>query len=177
MLKFNKLKVKGAYLIDQEEFPDERGFFSRTFCTREFAQMGLNPHVAQCNGSFSRKAGTLRGLHYQIAPHEEAKLVRCTRGACHDVIVDLRRNSPTYLKWDGAELTALNRQMIYVPEGCAHGLITLVDETEMWYQMSTLYAPASARGMRWNDPAVNIQWMMQPMIISEKDKSWEFLRI
>jgi len=175
MMKYRDMKVAGAYVVEPETFPDERGLFARSFCSREFSLKGLNGHIAQTNFSFSHRKGTLRGLHYQAPPHEEAKLVRCTAGACFDVVVDLRKDSPTYLKWDGIELTAANRLMVYMPEGCAHGLITTADNTEMHYFMSALYEPNAARGMRWDDPAVGIKWPIQPVMMTEKDCSWPLI--
>lgn len=155
---FTETKLSGAYIIDPERRADERGFFARTWCTHEFQQIGLNPRLVQASVSFSRRKGTLRGMHYQTAPHEEAKLVRCTMGAIYDVIIDLRPASPTYLQWVSAELNADNRRMMYVPEGFAHGFQTLADDTELFYQISVFYEPWSSRGVRWNDPVFNIEW-------------------
>jgi dTDP-4-dehydrorhamnose 3,5-epimerase len=169
---FKETKLKGVFVIEPEILEDERGFFARTCCWREFEEQGLNPNVVQCNISFNRKKGTLRGMHYQVAPHEEAKLVRCTMGAIHDVIIDLRSGSPTYKQWFSVELSAENREMIYIPEGFAHGFLTLEDNTEVSYQMSEFYAPACARGVRWNDPAFDIVWPGEVMIISEKDSHY-----
>jgi dTDP-4-dehydrorhamnose 3,5-epimerase len=155
-----------------ERHPDERGFFARTFCANEFASRGLNPKLVQCSISFNARKGTLRGLHYQVAPHGEAKLVRCTRGAIYDVIVDLRANSPTLRLWIGVELTDQKRNMVYIPEGCAHGFLTLADESEVFYQMSEFYAPESARGVRWDDPAFRIDWPGKVEVISERDRTY-----
>jgi dTDP-4-dehydrorhamnose 3,5-epimerase len=151
---FTETRLKGAFIIEPEKLDDERGFFARTYCQKEFKDHGLNPVVAQCNISFNRVKGTLRGLHYQIAPYEEAKLVYCTKGAIYDVIIDLRASSLTFKKWFGVDLTAENRRMLYIPEGFAHGFQTLEDDTEVFYQMSEFYNPEYARGIRWNAPAL-----------------------
>jgi dTDP-4-dehydrorhamnose 3,5-epimerase len=169
---FTETALKGAYLIEPEEIKDERGFFARTWCRREFEAHGLNPRVAQCNISFNVKKGTLRGMHFQITPHEEAKLVRCTRGAIYDVIVDVRPNSPTITQHVGVTLSAGNRKMLYVPEGCAHGFLTLEDDTEVSYQISEFYAPDHARGYRWNDPAFRIPWPAEVLVISDRDRQY-----
>ena len=169
---FTETKLKGAFIIDMEPIEDERGFFARSWCREEFESHNLNPHLAQCNISFNKKKGTLRGMHYQSPPHEEAKLVRCTMGALFDVIIDLRPDSPTYKQWMGEELTAHNRRMLYIPEGFAHGFLTLEDSTEVFYQMSTLYVPNSASGIRWNDPVFNIIWPENPKVLSQSDQSY-----
>lgn len=169
---FTETKLKGAFIINVEPIEDERGLFARSWCREEFKAHGLNPELAQCNISFNNKKGTLRGMHYQKPPHEEAKLVRCTLGAIFDVIIDLRADSPTCKQWLGEELTAKNRRMLYIPEGFAHGFITLEDDTEVFYQMSTPYVPNSASGVRWDDPAINIIWPKQPQIISQQDQSY-----
>lgn len=168
-------KLQGAYLIELELLKDERGFFARTWSAEEFSEHGLNPKIAQCNTSMNKQKGTLRGMHYQIAPHEEAKLVRCTAGAIYDVIVDLRPDSPTRSQWFGVELTSQNRQMVYVPPGFAHGFQTLVDETEVFYQVSEYYHQESARGVRWDDPAFGIEWPLEVSVISERDRSHLFV--
>lgn len=169
-MTFTETPLPGAYLIEPDRLGDERGFFARTWCAREFAAHGLNAELAQCNISFNRQAGTLRGMHFQAAPHAEAKLVRCTQGAVYDVIVDLRPDSPTHRQWYGAELTAENRHMLYVPEGFAHGFQTLVPDTEVFYQMSAFYVPKSARGVRWDDPAIGIVWPeTSERILSDRD--------
>lgn len=155
-----------------ERHPDERGFFARTFCTNEFAIHGLNARIVQCSISFNRRRGTLRGLHYQAAPRAETKLVRCTRGAVYDVVLDLRGDSPTFRQWIGVELTEQKRNMVYIPEGCAHGFLTLADETEVFYQMSEFYALESARGVRWDDPAFRIDWPGKVEVISERDRTY-----
>ena len=169
---FKKAQFTGVYLIEPEPITDERGLFARTWCKREFAEHGLNPELVQCNVSFNKRAGTLRGMHHQIAPHEEAKLVRCTAGGIYDVIIDLRSTSPTFKQWLAVELTAENRKMIYIPEGFSHGFLTLRDNTEVFYQMSAFYAPSCARGIRWNDPAFAIAWPMDIAVISEKDTQY-----
>ena len=170
---FNETKLPGAFIIEVKRLEDERGFFGRSFCRREFEERGLNPFVAQCNISFNRDAGTLRGMHYQAAPHAEEKLVRCTRGALYDVIIDLRPESPTFKRWVSLELTEENCRMLYIPKGFAHGFQTLVDETEIFYQMSTFYHPESSRGVRWNDPAFGIQWPeTDRVILSDRDRVW-----
>lgn len=169
---FSETKLKGAFIIEPERIGDERGFFARTFCHKEFEDHGLNPKVVQCNVSFNTKRGTLRGMHYQVAPYEEAKLVRCTRGAIYDVILDLRQESITFGKWEATELTEENRKMVYAPEGFAHGFQTLEDNTEVLYQMSEFYHPECARGVRWNDLTFSIEWPIDVKTISEKDKSF-----
>ena len=169
---FKETHLKGAYLIELDKLQDERGFFARSFCQREFEEHGLNPHVVQCNVSFNTKKGTIRGMHYQVSPYEEAKLVRCTKGAIYDVIIDLRPNSNTYMKHYGVQLDTKNRSMLFVPEGFAHGFLTLEDNTEVLYQMSEFYAPDSARGFRWNDPAFGIEWPMEIKVISDRDRTY-----
>jgi dTDP-4-dehydrorhamnose 3,5-epimerase len=169
---FIETKLNGSFIIDPERNEDERGFFARTWCQRELAEHDLNSNLAQCSISFNRKKGTLRGMHYQIAPHEEAKLVRCTRGAIYDVIIDLRPGSPTFTQWVAAELSATNHRMMYVPEGFAHGFQTLEDETEVFYQISEFYAPEYARGARWNDPMFGIQWPSADRTISTRDATY-----
>ena len=169
---FAETKLKGAFVIELEPHTDERGFFARSWCRREFEAHKLNPNLVQCNVSFNAKKGTLRGLHYQTKPFEEAKLVRCTRGAVYDVIVDIRPDSPTFRHYVGVLLTADNRLSLYVPEGFAHGFLTLEHRTEVFYQMSEFYAPEAARGFRWNDPAFGIEWPSEVMIISERDRTY-----
>ncbi|MEW6333001.1 MAG: dTDP-4-dehydrorhamnose 3,5-epimerase [Thermodesulfobacteriota bacterium] len=170
---FRETRLPGVFVIELQRLEDERGFFSRSFCRREFAHRGLNPDVAQCNISVNREAGTLRGMHYQEAPHAEDKLVRCTRGSLYDVIVDLRRDSPTFTEWFALELAADGGRMLYVPKGCAHGFQTLEDDTEVFYQMSAFYQPEAARGVRWNDPAFGIQWPAGTrVILSDRDRNW-----
>ena len=172
-MRFRELELPGAFLLELERIDDERGFFARTFCRDEFAEHGLATEIVQANTAFNVRAGTLRGLHYQAAPHAEAKLVRCTRGAVYDVIVDLRRDSPTFTRWLGVELSAENDALLYVPEGFAHGYQTLVDETETSYLMSQFYEPSAARGVRWDDPAFGIEWPeVAERTLNERDRSW-----
>lgn len=171
-MKFVPVRQAGAFVIELERKVDERGFFARSFCTQEFLAHGLNPHLVQCNISWNNLRGTLRGMHYQAAPRPEAKLVRCTRGAIWDVIVDLRPESPTYLAWHAVELTAENRLALYVPEGFAHGFQTLVDDTEVLYQMSEVYYAELARGLLWNDPKLSITWPIRDPVLSQRDTSY-----
>ena len=168
-MRFIETRLKGAFVIEPERLADERGFFARTWCQREFIAHGLNPDLVQCSLSFNTSKGTLRGMHHQAAPHEEAKLVRCTMGAIYDVIIDLRSDSPTYKAWLAVELTASNRTMLYVPEGFSHGFLTLADNTEVFYQMSAFFSPDCAMGIRWNDPQIGITWPEAVTIISDKD--------
>jgi dTDP-4-dehydrorhamnose 3,5-epimerase len=169
---FTETRLANAFVIDPEPYADERGLFARTFCAREFAEHGLDTTPVQCNVSLNRGRGTMRGMHWQAAPHEEAKLVRCTHGAIHDVIVDLRPDSATFGEHVGVELTAGNRRMLYVPEGFAHGFLTLEDDTEVFYQMSAFYEPDAARGLRYDDPALGIRWPAEVRVVSERDRSW-----
>jgi dTDP-4-dehydrorhamnose 3,5-epimerase len=169
---FKETRLKGAYIIEIEPLEDERGFFARSFCQKEFEEHGLNPQIVQCNISYNKKKGTLRGMHYQVAPYEEARLVRCTMGAIFDVIIDLHPNSHTFKKWEAIELTATNRRMLYIPEGFAHGFQTLQDNTEVFYQMSEFYDPQSAKGVRWNDPAFEIVWPDDVRVISDRDRQY-----
>lgn len=169
---FTETELKGAFLIEPERNEDARGFFSRTWCVEEFKAHGLNPCVVQCNISFNHKKGTLRGMHWQVPPHPEAKLVRCTMGAIYDVIIDLRPASPTYRRHFGVELTAENRKMLFIPEGFAHGFQTLTDNTEVFYQMSDFFAADCARGLRWNDPLFGINWPPGERILSERDRGY-----
>jgi dTDP-4-dehydrorhamnose 3,5-epimerase len=171
---FTELKLKGAFRIDPEPIADERGFFARTWSFAEFADRGLNPRIEQCSISYNSREATLRGMHYQEAPHAEAKLVRCTRGAIYDVALDLRPESPTFCQWEAVELAAESRRMLYIPEGFAHGFITLEDSSEVFYQLSAAYAPGSARGVRWDDPAFAIAWPLKPSTMSDHDRSFEF---
>ena len=172
---FTETKLPGAFIIEINPLEDERGFFARTWCQREFAARGLKTEVRQCNISFNKKKGTLRGMHYQAKPHEEAKLVMCIRGAIYDVIIDLRPDSPTGKQWLAVELTAQNRRMLYIPEGFAHGFQTLEDHTEVFYYMFEFYYPESARGVRWDDPAFAIEWPNPNYIISAKDQDYPYL--
>jgi dTDP-4-dehydrorhamnose 3,5-epimerase len=171
-VKFYKAQLEGAWLIELEKLEDDRGFFARTWCGKELEEHGLVARIAQANVSFNSKAGTLRGMHYQVAPYEETKLIRCTRGALYDVIIDLRRGSPTYKRWMGVELTAQNYKMLYVPAQFAHGFVTLEDETEAIYFMSEFYTPGAERGLRWDDPEFGITWPRPAEVISEKDANW-----
>lgn len=166
---FRPLDLDGAIVIDVEARPDPRGLFARTFCRDEFRAHGLCTEFVQCNTAWNARRGTLRGMHYQAAPRGEIKLVRCTRGAVFDVIIDLRPDSPTFRRWAGVELSADNRRALYIPDGFAHGLQTLTDDTEVFYQMSEVYVPELARGVRWNDPAFGIDWPIDPPVLSERD--------
>ncbi|MDO9541023.1 MAG: dTDP-4-dehydrorhamnose 3,5-epimerase [Kiritimatiellia bacterium] len=168
-MRFTETKLKGAFILAPEFLEDERGFFARTWCRREFEARGLNIRLVQCNISFNRHRGTLRGIHYQIEPHAEAKLVRCTMGAIYDVILDLRPDSATFKQWLAVELTAENRLMLYIPAGLAHGFQTLEDNTEVFYQMSEFYHPECARRVRYDDPAFAIRWPLPVTIVSDKD--------
>lgn len=171
-MKFTEMALSDAWLIDIEPVKDERGFFARTWCQREFAEHGLVANLVQCGMSYNKTKGTLRGMHYQAEPHAEAKLIRCTQGVIYDVIVDLRPSSATYKKYAGTELSAENRRMLYVPPGVAHGFLTLTDGCEVLYQMSEFYQPAQARGVRWNDPAFAIHWPDDARVISERDRNY-----
>lgn len=168
---FQKTDLEDAYLIQQESKSDERGFFARAFCAREFAQHGLANGIAQINNSLATKKGTLRGFHYQLPPKSETKIVRCIRGALFDVIIDLRPGSPTFERHYGAELSADNRTMMYVPKGFAHAFITLTDDCEAFYLVDEFYSPDSERGIRWDDPKFAIEWPIRPTVISEKDSN------
>ncbi|MCX9014407.1 MAG: dTDP-4-dehydrorhamnose 3,5-epimerase [Candidatus Methanoperedens sp.] len=174
-MKFTETRLKGALIIEPERLEDERGFFARTFCQKEFEAHGMNPRIVQCNISYNKHKGTLRGMHYQVAPMAEAKLVSCTKGAIYDVIIDLRPESPTYCQWLAEELNAENRKMIYIPDGFAHGFQSIEDETEVFYQMSEFYSPEHARGVRWDDPVFGIEWPLNSKIISEKDMNYPLI--
>ena len=172
-MTFKETKLQGAFIVELEKFEDERGFFAHSWSETEFAKNGLDPRVAECSISFNRKRGTLRGMHYQAAPHGQVKVVRCTKGSLYDVIIDLRIGSPTFKQWVGVELTAENRRMLYIPTDFAHGFQTLEDDTEVFYQMSAAYAPESGRGVRWNDAAFGIDWPGAPeIIINERDRTY-----
>ncbi len=171
-MRFIETRIEGSFIIEPELLVDERGFFARSWCAQEFSAHGLNTRLVQCNISFNERKGTLRGMHCQKPPHAEAKLIRCTWGAIYDVIVDLRPNSPTFLEHFGVDLTQENRRMLYVPEYLVHGFQTLVDHTEVVYQMSEYYAPKFAAGYRWNDPAFGIDWPHEVSTISERDRSY-----
>lgn len=173
---FLTTEIAGAWIIDIERHSDERGFFARTWCAEEMREHGLDSALTQCSVSFNTLRGTLRGMHYQGAPHGETKMVRCTAGTIHDVIVDLRPESSSYRKWIGVELSAANRRTLYIPPGVAHGFVTLSDGTEVLYQMTTPYVAEAARGVRWDDPAFGIEWPLEPAVISARDRSfplWE----
>jgi len=169
---FTETKLKGAYVLDIEKLEDERGFFARSWCRREFESHSLNPQLVQCNISFNSHKGTMRGMHYQVKPYEEAKLIRCTMGSVYDVIVDIRPHSPSFKQYLGIILTHGNYKMLYVPEGFAHGFLTLEDNTEVFYQMSEFYAPDHARGFRWNDPVFGIEWPEDVQVISNRDRDY-----
>jgi len=169
---FHRTKLPGVVEIELALHCDERGFFARSWCQKEFEAEGLNSNTVQCNVSFNEKKGTLRGMHFQAAPSPEAKLVRCTQGAIYDVVIDVRAESPTYKQWVGLKLTAENRRMLYIPEGCAHGFLTLEDKTEVFYQMSEFYHPELARGFRWDDSAFQIRWPAKVEVISERDRTY-----
>jgi dTDP-4-dehydrorhamnose 3,5-epimerase len=171
-MRFEPTPLQDAYLIDLEKRGDARGFFARLFCETEFGAAGLATRFVQANNSLSAKRGTLRGLHYQLPPAGEVKVVRCVRGSLWDAIVDLRADSPTFKQWFGAELSAENRRMMYVPRGFAHAILTLADDTEALYLVSHAYAPEAERGVRWNDPAIGVEWPVTPIEISPKDAAW-----
>ncbi|HEY8293681.1 MAG TPA: dTDP-4-dehydrorhamnose 3,5-epimerase [Thermomicrobiales bacterium] len=174
-MQFTETKIKGAYILDAERLADERGFFARTWARDEFVAHGLNPDLAQCNVSYNHHKGTVRGMHWQAPPHAETKLVRCTQGGIYDVIVDLRADSPTYRQSVGVELTAENRRALYIPEGCAHGFQTLEDASEVFYMITAFYAPAAARGMRWDDPAIAVIWPLPITVIAERDRTYPLI--
>ncbi|GAA5520545.1 dTDP-4-dehydrorhamnose 3,5-epimerase [Aliifodinibius salicampi] len=169
---FHKTNLKDAYIIELNKLKDERGFFARQYCQNEFRDHGIQISIVQANVSYNKLKGTLRGMHYQTEPHGEAKLVRCTKGGIYDAIIDVRSGSPTFKKWIGVELTEHNHKMLYVPEGFAHGFITLQDDTEVTYQVSEFYTPGAEEGIRWNDPTFNIDWPAEVNVISEKDLNW-----
>jgi dTDP-4-dehydrorhamnose 3,5-epimerase len=173
---FTETALPGAYVLDLERLEDERGFFARTWCAREFAAHGLSPCLAQSSVSFSRRAGTLRGMHYQAAPHEEEKLVRCTQGAIFDVIIDLRPESSAFGRHVGLELSAATHRALYVPKGVAHGFQTLADDTTVFYQMSEFHAPGAGQGVRWDDPAFGVRWPIAHPILNERDASYPDFR-
>lgn len=171
-MKFHRTNLDGVYEIEPERIPDARGFFARSWCQQEFTAHGLDPSLVQCNISYNTHKGTLRGMHYQAAPHAENKLIRCTQGSVYDVVVDLRPASPTFRQWVAVVLSATARNMIYVPEGFGHGFLTLEDHAEVFYQMSAYYNPSAARGVRWNDPAFAIDWPAEVKVISERDRTY-----
>jgi dTDP-4-dehydrorhamnose 3,5-epimerase len=170
---FTETKLAGVLVLDPRRFEDERGFFAPAFSAREFEARGMAAHFVESNISYSRRRGTIRGMHYQAAPHGQAKLIRCTRGAVYDVVIDIRRDSQTYGQWFGVELTAESRRMIYLPGDCAHGFQTLVDDAEVFYMVSSPYAPESGRGVRWDDPAFRIEWPdVDERVLIERDRSY-----
>ncbi|MEJ2008186.1 MAG: dTDP-4-dehydrorhamnose 3,5-epimerase [Acidobacteriota bacterium] len=171
-MKFAETPLKGAYTVEIEPIADERGFFARTWCEREFSDQGLNPLLKQASVSFNHKKGTLRGMHYQTDGHQECKLIRCSAGAVFDVIIDLRKDSPTFMKHFAVVLSSEDHRMLYVPEGFAHGFQTLTDGTELFYQISEFYSPKHAAGVRWNDPAFAIKWPEPPRVISARDQAF-----
>lgn len=169
---FSSTAISGVCVIEPERHEDERGFFARTWCQREFEERGLNSNLAQCSMSFTKVTGTLRGMHYQLAPHAETKLVRCTRGSIYDVALDLRPSSDTFCRWFSIELTQSNHTMLYIPAGVAHGFQTLSDDTEVFYQISEFYRSESSHGVRWNDPAFRIRWAIPHPLLSPRDASY-----
>ncbi len=175
-MKFLETKLPGVFEVRVEPQSDERGFFARTWCQNEFEARGLNSRLVQCSISFNSRKGTLRGIHYQVKPRAETKLVRCTRGAIYDIVLDLRAKSPTFKDWIALVLTAEARNMVYVPEGCGHGFLTLHDQSEVLYQMSEFYNADSARGVRWDDPEFQIAWPEKVEVISERDRTYPSFR-
>jgi dTDP-4-dehydrorhamnose 3,5-epimerase len=171
-MEFTETTLKGAYVVRLRKIEDDRGYFARAWCREEFLQHGLNPAMVQLNVGFSHRRGTVRGMHYQLAPHAEAKFIRCTRGAIYDVIIDFREGSPTFGQWYGQELAPDNGLMLYAPEGFAHGYQTLQNDSEMYYFASAAYAPAAARGVRYDDPIVGIKWPLPVSLISSADRNW-----
>ncbi len=171
-MKFTETELAGAWFVDVEPHSDERGFFARTWCRREFEEHGIDSDFVQASVSYNRVAGTLRGMHFQRAPHDETKLVRCVSGAIYDVIVDLRQESETFGRWVGVELSAANRRALLVPKGFAHGFVTLADNSEILYQISEFYTPGHAGGLRYDDPALGIEWPVPIRVINDKDRSW-----
>lgn len=176
-MKFNATSIAGVWVVDLDSHTDSRGFFARTWCADEFGRQGLSTLVAQCSISYNRQRGTLRGMHWQVPPHEEAKLIRCTAGAIFDVCVDLRPHSRTFRQWFGIELSSSNRTALYVPEGCAHGFLTLCDDAEVVYQISTAHQPGAARGFRWDDATIGIAWPAPVMVVSDRDRSYPALGV
>jgi dTDP-4-dehydrorhamnose 3,5-epimerase len=174
-MQFSECEIRDAWVVEPSPHLDERGRFMRAWCEQEFTDKAIDFHPVQANMAFSSKRGTMRGLHYQIDPAPEAKLVRCTRGAIFDVVVDLRSESPTYLKWYGTELSADNARMLLIPTGCAHGCLSLEDSTEIYYLTSAFYTPDCAHGARFDDPSFNIQWPIPVSVVSEQDRSWPLI--
>ena len=175
-MKFHKTPLKGNYLIELDRIQDERGFFARYFCEKEFSKFNLNSKWVQINNSLSKNPATLRGLHFQNQPHAEIKLIRCIKGKIFDVVVDIRKNSKTFGKWFGSELTEDNRNMMYVPEGFAHGFVSLTEDTEIIYLVSKFYSPNAEQTLMWNDPEVDVQWPVKPSVVSKKDQNGLFLK-
>jgi dTDP-4-dehydrorhamnose 3,5-epimerase len=175
-MRFTETSIPGVWIVDLEPVHDERGFFARTWCPDELGANGLDPALAQCSISFTRHPGTLRGMHYQEAPHAEVKLVRCTRGTVYDVALDLRPGSATFRQWTATELSGENRRALYIPEGCAHGLQTLEPDCEVLYHISTPHTPGAAKGVRWDDPAFDIRWPLPHPTLSDRDRSWPDFR-
>jgi len=175
---FTETKINGVYIIEPELLTDERGFFARSYCKEEFQKHGLETDIVQCNISYNKKKGTLRGMHYQVPPFEEAKIVSCTKGSIYDVVVDLRRDSLTYCHWVAIELSDKNFKMVYIPRGCAHGFQTLVDDAMVYYRMTEFFHPECARGVRWDDPRFTIKWpYIKKRVISDKDQKYEIFTI
>lgn len=170
-MRFVRTKLDGALIVEIEPVADERGSFARTFCEREFSEQGLTSHFVQCSVAWNKAKGTLRGMHYQVAPHMEVKLVRCGHGAIYDVVIDLRRESATYGQWFATELSSVGNKLLYIPEGCAHGYQTLEPDSEVAYWISAFYTPSAQRGIRWNDPAFGINWPLADPVLSERDRS------
>ena len=175
-MKFEKSEIEDACIITIDKMSDDRGFFSRAFDKVQFVENGLNSNVIQCNISYSDFKGTIHGLHYQISPYEEEKIIRCTNGKIFDVIIDTRKNSMTFKKWIGVELSSSNHKILYVPKGCAHGFITLEDNTEVFYQNTQIFKHEYERGIRWDDPTFQIKWPIKPSLVSQKDSSWEHFK-
>lgn len=171
-MQITETRIPGASIIEAERVADERGFYALAWAQSEFTVHGLNANLAQCNFSYNHRRGTVRGMHWQVPPHAETKLVRCIQGGIYDVIVDMREDSATYRHWVGVDLTAENHRALYIPEGCAHGFQTLEDATEVFYMITEYYTPAAARGMRWNDPAINVAWPLAVTVISERDAQY-----
>lgn len=173
-MKFSPVKIKGAFVVDLQPIADERGFFARAYCEKEFYDQGINELMVQANMSNNKLRGMLRGLHWQVSPHAEAKLVRCVKGAIFDVVVDVRKDSPTYKQWYGVELNSDNHKALYIPPGCAHGYQVMVDDTDVFYQVSAFYEPNAERGARWNDPQFGIEWPIKDgVLLSQKDQDWD----
>ncbi len=174
-MRFTEIALQGAFIIEPDLIEDDRGFFARIFCRREFEGQALNTDFVQQNISFNRSKGTIRGMHYRVRPHAEAKIVRCTRGAAYDVIVDLRAKSPTFMKWAAIDLTAENHRSIYIPDGFSHGFMTLTDETELTYLHSSFYEASAERGIRFDDPSLAIAWPARPRVISDRDSNFPYI--